>query len=96
MRFEYKPTNSQVTILFTDSKRDADSYNSSSTRLGIHILGRKKVNIGNGAYCGYIGCRSCPLNSTNFPGLGIGCSSAAQYLLNRLTFRYSKTKALHG
>lgn len=96
MRFEYKPTNSNVTILFTDSMRDADSYNSSSTRLGIHILSRKEVNIGHGAYCGYIGCMSCPLDSHNFPGLGIGCSSAAQYLLSRLSLRYTKTKELHG
>lgn len=96
MRFEYKPANSNVTILFTDSMRDANSYNSSSTRLGIHILGRKKVNVGHGAYCGYIHCDSCPLNSPNFPGLGIGCSSAAQYLLSRLSLRYSKTKELHG
>ena len=96
MRFEYKPANSNITILYTDSQRDANLYNSSSTRLGIHLLGRKEVNIGHGAYCRSITCSSCPLDSHNFPGLGVGCSSAAQYLLSRLSLRYSKTKELHG
>ena len=96
MKFEFRPPNSQVTILFTDSMRDAASYNSSSTRLGIHLLGRKEVNIRQGAYCACIDCSSCPLNSPTIPGLGVSCGSAAQYLLDRLSLRYSKTKELHG
>lgn len=94
MRFEYKPTNSTTTILFTTDKEEACQY-AAHNKLGIHLLDSRTVNIQLGARCHKIVCSACPLEPKNFPNLNVMCSLAAQYLLNKLS-RYSTTKAFHG